>query len=87
MKINQKTYAIISVSDLYLIDFSQIDETSKDTIRLNNKQTQFVIKWEEVKEPIFIRDASVVPVGIYSHSECLEIMASAEWSEIETIKK
>ena len=55
MKENRKTYAIISILDLDLIDFAQIGETSKDTIRLNNELNQFVIKWEEI-EPSFITD-------------------------------
>ena len=87
MKINQKTYAIISVSELDLIDFSEIDETSKDTIRINNEQTQFVIKWENGYTPTFITDDSVVPVGTYNHAEILEIMATAEWSEPIEIKE
>ena len=72
-------YAIINVSDINLIDFSQIGETNADTLRKNIAQTQFVIKWNT--EPTFITDGSVVPVGTYSHTEILEIMATAEWSE------
>jgi hypothetical protein len=74
-----RIYAIIKITDLDLIDFSQIDETSANTIRKSLDNTKFVIKWNE--EPTFIADGTVVPVGIYSHSECLEIMATAEWSE------
>ena len=82
MKINQKTYAIISVSELDLIDFSEIDETSKDTIRINNEQTQFVIKWEG-KPPSFISDESVIPLQILSHSKCIILMNTSDWSEEE----
>ena len=82
MKINQKTYAIINISDLKLIDFSQIDETSKDTIRINNEQTQFVIKWEE-KDPSFISDESVIPLHILSHSKCIILMSTSDWTEEE----
>ncbi len=74
-----RTYAVINISDLELIDFSQIDETSANTIRKSLDNTKFVIKWNE--EPTFIKDGSIVPFGIYSHSEILEIMSTAEWSE------
>ena len=37
-------YAIINTSDLSGIDFSQIGETSADTLRYNLAQTEFVIK-------------------------------------------
>ena len=86
MKENKRTYAIIGIKDLHLIDFSQIEETSINTIRKSLDKNQFLIKWEK-QEPTFITDDSVVPVGIYSHSECLQIMASAEWSEPIEIKE
>tara|TARA_R100000900_G_scaffold90804_1_gene70541 strand:+ start:675 stop:947 length:273 start_codon:yes stop_codon:yes gene_type:complete len=79
-KANNKTYAIINASDLELVDFSQIQETSKDTIRLNIEQTQLVIKWQK-KEPSFITDGKVSPLQILTHSECLELMQTSDWSQ------
>ena len=79
MKRISLVYAIINISDIDLIDFSQIGETNADTLRRNIAQTQFVIKWNT--EPSFIADGSVVPVGTYNHTEILQIMDTAEWSE------
>ena len=79
MKRISLVYAIINISDIDLIDFSQIGETNADTLRKNIAETQFVIKWNT--EPSFISDGSVVPIGIYSHIEILELMATPEWSE------
>ena len=76
-----RTYAVINITDLELIDFSQIEETSRDTIRKSLDNTQFVIKWQNGYEPTFISDGTVIPVGIYTHSECLELMATPAWSE------
>jgi len=78
---NTKTYAVIELVDLDLIDFSQINETSKDTIRKSLDETQFVIKWQEGYIPTFITDSTVVPVGTYDHHAILELMATPEWSE------
>ena len=78
---NTKTYAVINLTDLELIDFSQINETSKDTIRKSLDETQFVIKWQEGYIPTFITDSTVVPVGTYDHHAILELMATPEWSE------
>ena len=78
---NTKTYAVINLTDLELIDFSEINETSKDTIRKSLDNTEFVIKWAEGYTPTFITDASVVPVGTYDHHAILELMATPEWSE------
>ena len=79
MKKISLVYAIINISDIGLIDFSQIGETNADTLRKNLTETQFVIKWNT--EPSFITDGSVVPVGTYNHSDCLALMHTAEWSE------
>ena len=77
---NYKTYAVINLTDLELIDFSQINETSSETIRKSLDDTQFVIKWQEGNIPTFITDSSVVPVGTYDHHAILELMATPEWS-------
>ena len=78
---NNKTYAVINLTDIGLIDFAQIGETSASTVRKSLDNTQFVIKWQEGYEPTFIADGSVIPVGIYTHSEVLELMATDKWSE------
>ena len=73
------TYAIINTTDLASIDFSQIGETSADTLRYNLANTEFIIKWDTT--PTFISDGSVVPVSELTHQEALALMATAEWSE------
>ena len=72
-------YGIIQASDLSSIDFSQIGETSADTLRYNLAGTEFVIKWNTI--PTFISDGSVWPVSELTHAEALTLMATAEWSE------
>jgi len=83
---NSKTYAVINLTDISLIDFTQVAQSSASTIRKSLDDTQFVIKWENGYTPTFITDASVVPIGTYDHHAILEIMSSDKWSEpIETI--
>lgn len=77
-------YAIIQTSDLSNIDFSQIGETSADTLRYNLAGTEFVIKWNT--EPTFIADGTVVPVSELTHAEALALMATAEWTEPEPVE-
>lgn len=79
-----KIYAIINLSDLDKIDFNQISETSKNTIRKNilEPPTQFVIKWREGNTPTFISDGSVNVVGsLMNHKEALELMNTSNWLE------
>ena len=78
---NTKTYATVNLSDIGLIDFSQVGQTSASTVRKSLDNTQFVIKWQEGYVPTFITDASVVAVGTYDHHAILELMATPEWSE------
>ena len=77
---NTRTYAVINLTDLELIDFSQIGESSASTIRKSLDNTEFVIKWQEGHIPTFITDSSVVPVGTYDHHAILELMNTPEWS-------
>lgn len=81
MKREQITYAIISTKEIEKIDFTEIKETSKDTIRKSLDNTQFVIKWQEGYEPTFIADGKVTPLQVLSHAECLELMSTSDWSE------
>ena len=78
---NTKTYATINLSDIGLIDFSQVGQTSASTVRKSLDNTEFVIKWEEGYTPTFITDLTVVPVGTYDHHAILEVMATPEWSQ------
>ena len=89
MKDNEIIYAVINLTDISLIDFTQIAQSSASTIRKSLDNTQFVIKWQEGYEPTFIADASVVPVGIYDHHAILELMSTEKWSQPieEEIKK
>jgi hypothetical protein len=73
-----ETYAIININDLDNVDFIQVIETNEDTIRKSLDGLKFVLKWNET--PSFIADGSVVPLQILTHSECLDLMSTSEWS-------
>ena len=78
---NKKIYAIIELADIGLIDFGQVAQSSTSTVRKSLDNTQFVIKWQEGYEPTFISNGEVIPVGIYTHSEALELMSTDKWSQ------
>ena len=71
-------YAIININDLDNVDFTQIGETSSETIRKSLDETMFVIKWQT--EPDFIKDDVVIPLQVLTHEECLELMNTSEWT-------
>jgi hypothetical protein len=71
-------YAIININDLDNVDFTQIGETSADTIRRSLDGFKFVLKW--VQEPTFIKDGTIIPLQVLTHEECLELMNTSEWT-------
>ncbi len=78
---NTKIYAIIKLTEIGLIDFGQVAESSAFTVRKSLDDSQFVIKWQEGYEPTFVTDGSVVPLQVLNHSECLQLMSTDKWSE------
>ena len=83
---NNKTYAICNIAtDLKNIDFSQVGESSASTIRRSLDDTLFVIKYSS--EPTFIKDGTVKPSQTLTHSEALELMSTAAWSEPEPVEE
>ena len=78
---NAKTYCIVNIEDLSLIDFNEVFQTSAQTIRTSLNGSYFVIKYDI--EPTFIKDGTVIPNEFLTHSECLELMATADWSPIK----
>lgn len=75
------TYNTIAIADLSNIDFSQVEQTSVETIRKSIDKTQFIIKWET--QPSFITDKTVVPLETYNHTQCIELMATSFWTTPE----
>jgi len=79
------TYIIVNNADLLNVDFSQVGETSENTIRKSLDETLFVLKYEQEHEPTFRIDGTIVPVETLSHAECLTLMSSPEWTEPEPV--
>ena len=73
------TYIIIDMTEVSLVDFSQVLQTSEETLRLSVDEYQTVLKWEG-DEPSFVANLSSYD-GPYTHSEILAIMATAAWTD------
>jgi len=74
-----KTYIIINMTEIGLVNFNEILETSEATLRLSINELQTVIKWEG-SEPSFVSSLSSYD-GPYTHSEILTIMATTAWTD------
>ena len=73
------TYIIINMTEVGLVDFNEVLETSEQTLRLSVNGLQTVLKWNG-NEPSFISTLSSYD-GPYTHSEILTIMATPEWTD------
>jgi len=65
------------MTEIGLVNFNEVLETSEATLRLSVNGLQTVIKWEG-SEPSFVATLSSYD-GPYTHSEILAIMATTAW--------
>tara|TARA_R110000851_G_scaffold197878_1_gene348956 strand:+ start:739 stop:969 length:231 start_codon:yes stop_codon:yes gene_type:complete len=69
-----RKYVIIGADEVSSVDFSQVDETSADTIRYSVDGTKTFVKYDGAK-PTFLYGKDT-----YTHSEILTILATDEWT-------
>jgi hypothetical protein len=74
----ERNYAIFSLTELDKIDFSQVLETSADTIRRSTDETRSFIKWDG-EQPAFVSTLETLE-GPYTYSEILDILSTPEWT-------
>tara|TARA_R100000951_G_scaffold26688_4_gene22630 strand:+ start:880 stop:1128 length:249 start_codon:yes stop_codon:yes gene_type:complete len=74
---NNTIYAIVNLSDTNAIIFSQVGETSTQTMRRNIANTQGVISY--LVEPSFITNGALTPVSTLNQTEFLALMQTPEW--------
>ena len=74
----QRQFMIFNVSELPLIDFNQVHETSQDTVRRSTDETLTFVKWDGAT-PSSV-DALTTKQGPYTYEEIIEILNSSEWS-------
>jgi hypothetical protein len=77
---NNRSYIVISLNDTDSVLWSQINQSSAQSMRRNLANTQGLLSYSVT--PSFISDGSVVPVGdIMNQTEALELLATDAWSE------
>lgn len=70
-------YMIVLVSEVDQVDFSQVFETSPDTLRISVDGLKTFFKWEG-ETPSSI-EALTYKEGEFTHTEILNILNSPEW--------
>ena len=75
---NERNYVIFDMSEVGEINFSEVMETSVETLRLSVDGTKSFVKYEGV-QPVSVA-ALTTKTQEYSHEEILEILATTEWT-------
>jgi len=86
-----RTYVVFNTSETGSVDFSQVYETSNETLRLSNDGAKTFIKYDtqthtdESGSIINVVPSSVQSLtttsGSYTHSEILALLATDEWAD------
>ena len=75
----QRQFMIFNVSELNTIDFTQVLETSIDTVRRSVDGTKTFVKWDGNTIPPSV-DSLTTKEGPYSYEEILVILSGTEWT-------
>ena len=71
-----RKYVIINADEVDSVDFSQVDETSENTIRYSLDGSLTFVKFDTDTTPSFLDGKTQ-----YTHSEILAILATDEWTD------
>lgn len=74
-----REFMIFNVSELNTIDFTQVEETSDNTVRKSVDDTKTFVKWDGVT-PECVNNLTTKE-GPYTYEEMLTILATPEWTD------
>jgi hypothetical protein len=74
-----RKFMIFNVSELNEIDFTQVEETSIDTVRKSIDETKTFVKWNGNTTPECINNL-ITKQGPYTYDEILTILSTEEWT-------
>jgi len=76
---DNREFMIFSVSELDKIDFSQVLETSAETVRKSVDELKTFVKWDGAI-PQCVADLETKE-GPYTYDEILTILSTPEWTD------
>lgn len=79
MDYNNRQFMIFNVTELPKIDFTQVNETSIDTVRKSVDGTKIFVKWDGEEIPSSVATLETKE-GPYTYEEILEILSTEEWT-------
>jgi hypothetical protein len=79
MDYNQRQFMIFSTTELNQIDFTQVLETSIDTVRKSVDELKTFVKWDGEVVPTSVENLTTKE-GTYTYEEILIILSTPEWT-------
>ena len=80
MSYESREFMIFNVTELDQINFTQVLETSQDTVRKSVDGTKTFVKWDGVTIPDCVLNL-LTKEGPYTYEEILTILATPEWTD------
>jgi len=77
----QRNFAIFSTTELDQINFSEVLETSTETVRKSVDGSKTFVKWDGETLPPSVQALTTLE-GPYTYEEILSILNTSEWTEL-----
>ena len=76
-----RQFMIFNVSELTNIDFSQVLETSSETVRKSVDNNKTFVKWDGETIPSSV-EVLTTKEGPYTYTEIIDILSGPEWTPV-----
>lgn len=84
MSYQNRQFMIFNVSELGNINFSEVMETSAETVRKSVDGTKTFVKWEGENIPSCVANLTTKE-GPYTYDEILSILSTPEWVNYDAL--
>jgi hypothetical protein len=79
-----RQFMIFNVSELNQINFTEVLETSSETVRRSVNGTKTFVKWDGENVPTSV-DALTTKEGPYTYEEILSILSTTAWTDTNQV--
>jgi hypothetical protein len=73
-----REFAVFSTTELPLINFNEVLETSAETVRFSTDGTKTFVKWDTATVPPSVQALTTIE-GFYTYEEMLDLLSGEEW--------
>lgn len=78
----ERNFMIFNVSEINSINFTEVLETSGDTLRISTNGEKTFVKWDGQDIPTSVQDL-LTKEGPYTYEQILTILETSEWRSEE----